>query len=77
MHEQEYLGIKDISAIMGICYQKAAALVKYSGLKYNKIGNIYLVNRNDLYKFLEENQKINLKEAEYQACIRTYKKKEY
>ena len=63
MHEQEYLGIKDISAIMGICYQKAAALVKYSGLKYNKIGNIYLVNRNDLYKFLEENQKINLKEA--------------
>lgn len=77
MHEQEYLGIKDISAIMGICYQKAAALVKYSGLKYNKIGNIYLVNRNDLYKFLEENQKINLKEAEYHACIRTYKKKEY
>ena len=77
MHEQEYLGIKDISAIMGICYQKAAALVKYSGLKYNKIGNIYLVNRNDLYKFLEENQKINLKEAEYHASIGSHKKKNH
>ena len=77
MHEKEYLGIKDISAIMGICYQKAAALVKYSGLKYNKIGNIYLVNRNDLYKFLEENQKINLKEAEYHASIGSHKKKNH
>lgn len=77
MHEQEYLGIKDISAIMGICYQKAAALVKYSGLKYNKIGNIYLVNRNDLYNFLEENQRINLKEAEYHASIRSHKKKNH
>lgn len=77
MHKQEYLGIKDISAIMGICYQKAAALVKYSGLKYNKIGNIYLVNRNDLYKFLEENQKINLKEAEYHASIGSHKKKNH
>ena len=77
MHEQEYLGIKDISAIMGICYQKAAALVKYSGLKYNKIGNIYLVHRNELYNFLEENQRINLKEAAYHACIRTHKKKNH
>lgn len=77
MHEQEYLGIKDISTVMGICYQKAAALVKYSGLKYNKIGNIYLVHRNDLYNFLEENQRINLKEAEYHASIRSHKKKNH
>ena len=77
MHEKEYLGIKDISAIMGICYQKAAALVKYSGLKYNKIGNIYLVSKDELTSFLNNNQVINLKEAAYHACIRAHKKKNH
>lgn len=77
MHEKEYFGIKDISAIMGICYQKAAALVKYSGLKYNKIGNIYLVSKDELNSFLNNNQVINLKEAAYHACIRAHKKKNH
>lgn len=77
MNEKIYFNTKDISSILGICYHKALSFVKYSGIKYNKIGNIYIVNKNDLYDFLNNNQDINLKEAEYNASIGTHTQKKF
>ena len=75
MNDKIYYNIKDISTILGICYYKALSFVKYSGLPHNKIGNAYLINKNEFFEFMEKNREINLKEAEYNACIGTRKKK--
>ena len=75
MNDKFYYNIKDISSILGICYHKALSFVKHSGLPHNKIGNTYLVCKNDFYEFMENNREINLREAEYNACIGTHTKK--
>lgn len=77
MLRAKYIGTKEVADILGVCYHKALAFVKYSGLKYNKIGNTYLVYKNDFYEFMKNNREINLKEAEYNASIRTHTQKKY
>ncbi len=72
-----YISPSDVSESLGICYQKALNFIKYSGVPYVKIGRVYRVRSDILEKFITENNTINLKEAEYNACIRAYQKKKY
>lgn len=70
-----YIGTSELSQMLGMCYQKTLDFIKYSGIKYVRIGRIYRVRKDVLEKYIQEHQEINLKEAEYNASIRTYQKK--
>ena len=72
MDQSRYLGTSDISEMLGMCYQKTLDFIKYSGIQYVRIGRIYRVRADVLEKFISDNKNINLKEAEYNASIRSY-----
>ena len=74
MNQSRYLGTSEISEMLGMCYQKTLDFIKYSGIQYVRIGRIYRVRADVLEKFISDNKNINLKEAEYNASIRSYKK---
>ena len=48
----KFLSPKDISKIMNICYEDALSLVKYSGIKYVKVGRLYRVEYNEFEKII-------------------------
>ena len=56
----KYLNSKDISEMLGLCYQKTLDFIKYSGIQYVKIGRIYRVRSDVFEKFVEENNTIDL-----------------
>ena len=50
---------RDIAEILQISYEKALAFIKYSGIKYIKIGNQYRVSEAALNAFLQKNTVID------------------
>ena len=54
-----YLTPRDIAEILQISYEKALAFIKYSGIKYIKIGNQYRVSEAALNAFLQKNTVID------------------
>lgn len=62
-----FLTAKDISKILNICYQKALAFIKYSGIDYIKIGQAYRVEEQTFYNFvLNGTVEIDLEQLEYE-----------
>ena len=56
---ESYVNPNFISNYFGICYSKALNFVKYSGIKYVKIGRNYFVSEKALKEFLRDNTEIN------------------
>ena len=52
--KNNYLTVTDIAEYLKLSYEKALFFIKYSGVKYVKIGRVYRVNSADLEKFLEK-----------------------
>lgn len=57
-----YMNAKQIEKYIGICYAKALDFIKYSGIKYVKIGRTYFVSKETLDDFLSKNTYVNTKE---------------
>jgi len=51
--------LNDACLILGICYEDALALIKYSGVKYVKIGKMYRVEEKE-FKQLMDKGEINI-----------------
>ena len=51
----EYLTPQEIAEILKISYEKALEFIKYSGIKYTKIGRQYRVEKSTLLTFLQKN----------------------
>ncbi len=47
-----FLTAKEVSQILKICYQKALAFIKYSGIDYVRIGRTYRVEEKRFYDFV-------------------------
>lgn len=60
--EQTYLTPTDISNTLHICYNKSLDFVKYSGIKYVRIGRCYRVSEKVFYDFLATHHDINIDE---------------
>lgn len=58
--DRQFYSARDISDIMGICYAKALAFIKYSGVEYVRINNVYLVEMTNFHSFIKENKHINV-----------------
>jgi len=56
----EVLTAHDIADILQITYPYALAFIKYSGVRYMKIGKQYRVLASDFYNFLEETENIDV-----------------
>lgn len=54
-----YLNTRQVSDMLGICYAKTLDFIKYSGVKYIKIGRTYYISNAVLHRFLAENTNIN------------------
>lgn len=55
----QYLTPHEIAQMLQISYEKALAFIKYSGVKYIKIGNQYRVSETSLNVFLQKNTDIS------------------
>ena len=51
----KYYTPHDVAEMLKISYEKALAFIKYSGIKYVKIGNQYRVSETSLNVFLQKN----------------------
>ena len=51
---------QDLSEIMGICYAKALAFIKNSGINYTQINRTYLVSSVDFDEFIKKNKKVKI-----------------
>ena len=51
----------DIAKLLQISYEKALAFIKYSGIKFVKIGRQYRVSEASLSAFLAKNSDIDLR----------------
>ncbi len=60
MMEKKFYNARDITEIMGICYAKALAFIKYSGIKYIKINRTYLIEKSVFERFIEETKIIEV-----------------
>ncbi len=54
-----YLTPHEIAQMLQISYEKALAFIKFSGIKYIKIGNQYRVSEVSLNVFLQKNTNIS------------------
>lgn len=54
-----YLTAYEVAEMLKISYEKALAFIKYSGIKYVKIGNQYRVSESALITFLQKNTVID------------------
>ena len=54
-----YLTPREIAQMLQISYEKALKFIKYSGIKYVKIGNHYRVSEFALTTFLQKNTDIS------------------
>ncbi len=54
-----YMNTRQISDYIGMCYVKTLDFIKYSGIKYIKIGRTYFIKKETLDKFLNDNIDIN------------------
>ncbi len=57
---KKFLTPYDIADMMNVCYQKALAFIKYSGIKYVKIGRTYRVDESVLIEFLKKSKIISV-----------------
>ena len=53
-----YMNTREIAKYLGICYAKTLDFIKYSGIKYIRIGRMYYVSKNIMLEFLENNIEI-------------------
>ena len=60
--EQSFLTPEDISKILHLCYNKSLDFIKYSGVKYVRVGRCYRVSEKVFYDFLATHQNINTDE---------------
>ena len=51
----KYYTPREVAEMLKISYEKALAFIKYSGIKYVKIGNQYRVSETSLNVFLQKN----------------------
>lgn len=54
-----YMNTREISDYLGIRYAKTLDFIKYSGIKYIRIGRIYYVSKRVLINFLDNNTNVN------------------
>ena len=54
-----YLTPREVAEMLQISYEKALAFIKYSGVKYVKIGNQYRISETALNVFLQKNTHIS------------------
>ena len=55
----QYLTPHEIATMLKISYEKSLAFIKYSGVKYIKVGNQYRVSESALTTFLQKNTDIS------------------
>lgn len=55
-----WLTANDIAEILQLSYEQALNFIKYSGIKFTKIGRQYRVAESSLNAFLMKNSYINL-----------------
>ena len=58
--DKKFYNAKDLTKIMGICYAKALAFIKYSGIPYIKINRTYLVEKTVFARFVSETKIIEI-----------------
>ena len=58
--EKQFYNARDITEIMGICYAKALAFIKYSGIIYVRINRTYLVEKSVFERFIAEGKIIEV-----------------
>lgn len=58
--EKQFYNARDITKIMGICYAKALAFIKYSGIRYIRINRTYLVEKSIFERFLLETKTVEI-----------------
>ena len=58
--QKQFYTAYDIAKIMGICYAKALAFIKYSGIEYVRINRTYLVSIDNFRSFIKEHKKIEI-----------------
>ena len=51
----KYYTPREVAEMLKISYEKALGFIKYSGIKYVKIGNQYRVSETSLNVFLQKN----------------------
>ena len=56
--DKQFYNAYDIADIMGICYAKALAFIKYSGIDYVKMNRTYLVHIDKFNSFIDDNKNI-------------------
>lgn len=56
--EKKFYNARDLTEIMGICYAKALAFIKYSGIPHIKINRTYLVDKLIFERFISETKTI-------------------
>ena len=57
--DKVYYNPKDVSAMLGICYSKALALIKQSGC-CTRINRTYIVRKDDFEEYLKNNKDIQI-----------------
>lgn len=57
---KQFYNARDIAEIMGICYAKALAFIKYSGITYVRINRTYLIEKSVFKRFISETKNIEI-----------------
>lgn len=57
---KQFYNARDVSQVMGICYAKALAFIKYSGITYIRINRTYLVEKSVFNNFVSETKRIEI-----------------
>ena len=57
---KQFYNARDVSQVMGICYAKALAFIKYSGITYIRINRTYLVEKSVFDNFVSETKSIEI-----------------
>ena len=58
--EKQFYNAYDIAKIMGICYAKALAFIKHSGIEYVRINRRYFVSIDKFRSFIDGSKKIEI-----------------
>ena len=58
--KKQFYSARDIAEIMGICYAKALAFIKYSGITFIRINRTYLVEKLVFERFVSETKTIEI-----------------
>ena len=70
--ENKMLKTKELQEFLGVSYASTLKFIKYSGIRYTKVGNVYRVSTAELERFIgQENEQKSVSRKPVKPIINT------